>query len=60
MYEKTLLGFTNQVKQVTLGVGEKIREKVVTSCNGRSYVITIVPTGDVTYIAGGITQTEKI
>ena len=60
VYEKTLLGFTNQVKQVTLGVGEKIREKVVTSCNGRSYVITIVPTGDVTYIAGGITQTEKI
>ena len=33
---------------------------VCSSGNGRSYVITIVPTGDVTYIAGGITQTEKI
>lgn len=60
VYEKTLFGFTNQVKQVTLGVGEKIKEKVVTSCNGRPYMITIVPTGNVTYIAGGITQTETI
>ena len=60
VYEKTALGFLNQVKQVTLGVGEQIKEKVVNSCNGRPYVVTIVPTGTVTYIGGGIAQTENI
>ncbi len=38
---------------------KKLEKRLLLLCNGRSYVITIVPTGDVTYIAGGITQTEK-
>ena len=41
-----------------LKVGEKINKKVINSCSGNSYVVEFFSSG-ITYIAGGINQTER-